>query len=360
MKILFKRYKFNFILLLVLSLTFITLSVIPTNYDLITPATLSNVGEVFDFYDGDEKINENDVNIYSVSVYEYYNVSCLTYIFAKMNKFSILEKHNNYVNTSYEYGISSGSIQKNVSLTNSLLAGYSKAGKSIDATFKGFIIHSIYGDGDKYFEIGDVITEVEGIEAKDETSLYPGNILLSLYGYVTEGIYSYTNLNLEDSYSFKVLRKGVEIEIDAKCFMYTYEDLSYPMLGISYYPYYVINSGSNPSYQIFSPDTTGPSAGLMQSLFVYETLSGDSLSKNIKVCGTGTVTIDGIAGEIGGIKAKIMAASANKADIFLCPSENYAEAKEQYDKLNTKMKLVEVTCLDDCINALREFGVDNE
>lgn len=356
MKVLFKRFRLYFIVLLSLSICFISISIIPTSYDLITPATLSNVGEVFDFKSDDVLYSEEDVNIYSVSVYEYYNVSVLTYIFAKLNRFSILEKHNNYVNTSYEYNLSSGTIQKNVSLTNSLVAGYKKAGKTIDTEFKGFIIHSIYGDGAKYFQIGDIITEVEGIEAKDEDNLYPGNILLTKYGYATQGKYSYTNLSLDDTYLFKVIRKGNFITVEAKCFMYNYADISYPILGISYYPYYLINSGTNPSYQIFQPDTTGPSAGLMQSLFVYETLSGEHLSKGIKVCGTGTVTIDGIAGEIGGIKAKIMAASANRVDIFLCPEENYVEAKEQYDKLKTKMKLVMVTSLDDCINALRNYG----
>ena len=41
------------------------------------------------------------------------------------------------------------------------------------------------------------------------------------------------------------------------------------------------------------------------------------------------------------------------ADIFFVPSSNYEEALEQYNKHKTDMELVSVTCLQDCIDYLK-------
>ena len=48
-----------------------------------------------------------------------------------------------------------------------------------------------------------------------------------------------------------------------------------------------------------------------------------------------------------------MAAVLDKADVFFVPEENYEDALEQYNKYNTDMKLVSVTCLNDVISYLR-------
>ena len=50
-----------------------------------------------------------------------------------------------------------------------------------------------------------------------------------------------------------------------------------------------------------------------------------------------------------------MAAVLDNADIFFVPQENYSEAKEEYDKHQTDMLLVNVTSLDDVINFLKDF-----
>ncbi len=66
----------------------------------------------------------------------------------------------------------------------------------------------------------------------------------------------------------------------------------------------------------------GPSAGLMMSLAIYDTLTPGSLTDGFDVAGTGTITPAGEVGPIGGIQQKIAAARDAGADLFLVPADN--------------------------------------
>ena len=88
-----------------------------------------------------------------------------------------------------------------------------------------------------------------------------------------------------------------------------------------------------PGYQFpFSVDVRipdrigGPSAGLMFSLAIYDTLTPGSLTGSRSVAGTGTITADGQVGPIGGIQQKIVGAEEDGAELFLVPADNCADA----------------------------------
>lgn len=349
MKKFFKKFKFLIISALVVPMIFIILGVVPTGYDLYVPATVDDIKEVYEF----DNYDNSNVNVYSVSILCYYKISVLTLIEAKMNPFAVLDEHNDFVNTSINYQYSSGTIQKNVSLTNALIAGFKKSEKDINYKFHGDIIHSIYGQTQSPFKIGDIIIECEGYEIKEDLNVTQA--LVKKFGTKkqADGNY-YVNLNLNDKYEFKVLRNREEVTIEASTFLYEVDNIKIPILGISTYPYYTVLSSSI-KYHITAPSSFGPSAGLMQSLYIYDVLSNSSLTKNLKIVGTGTVDVNGNAGAIGGIKAKVVAAYLSGADIFFVPSANYEEALEMHDKLNIKMKLVEVKNLDDAINYLKKY-----
>ena len=66
----------------------------------------------------------------------------------------------------------------------------------------------------------------------------------------------------------------------------------------------------------------GPSAGLMMSLAVYDTLTPGSLTGGGKVAGTGTIDQEGNVGPIGGIQQKIAGARDTGTELFLVPADN--------------------------------------
>jgi PDZ domain-containing protein len=99
-----------------------------------------------------------------------------------------------------------------------------------------------------------------------------------------------------------------------------------PMLGIQIEP---AGFDYNPPFPV-SIETNkisgGPSAGLIFTLTVYNSLISQDLTGGRRIAGTGTINLDGSVGPIGGVKQKIFAAEAVGATYFLCPADNYADA----------------------------------
>lgn len=104
----------------------------------------------------------------------------------------------------------------------------------------------------------------------------------------------------------------------------------------------------------FKNNESGPSGGLITTLYIYNSLIDEDLTKNRIIAGTGTIEADGSIGEIGGVKYKIIGAVKNKADIFFVPKENYEEALKVKNENNYDIELVSVEKLEEAINYLKK------
>ncbi|MCV7122829.1 YlbL family protein [Mycobacterium lacus] len=93
----------------------------------------------------------------------------------------------------------------------------------------------------------------------------------------------------------------------------------------------------------------GPSAGLMFSLAVVDKLTTGDLAGSTFVAGTGTISVDGKVGAIGGITHKMVAAHAAGATVFLVPAKNCYEASSDNP---SGMRLVKVETLSQAVDAL--------
>lgn len=101
----------------------------------------------------------------------------------------------------------------------------------------------------------------------------------------------------------------------------------------------------------------GPSAGLMFSLSIYDTLTPGSLTHGKVVAGTGEISANGRVGEIGGIQQKLVGAQRDGAKLFFVPAGNCAEALGgNYDP--AKMRLVKVHTMADALDALKAWTKD--
>ena len=94
----------------------------------------------------------------------------------------------------------------------------------------------------------------------------------------------------------------------------------------------------------------------MQTLALYDALLEEDLTGGKKIAGTGTITVDGTVGIIGGIVQKIYTAYDDDIDLFLCPKDNYEEALTAYNRLPhpEKMKLYSVATFEDALRILEE------
>jgi len=98
----------------------------------------------------------------------------------------------------------------------------------------------------------------------------------------------------------------------------------------------------------------GPSSGLMQTLYVYDLLSEQGLSRDLIVAGTGTIMIDGRVGSVGGIEQKIYTAYLDEVDVFFVPQgANYEQARAVYDRLDKpSFELIPVETFQEALDAL--------
>ncbi|MEX1047384.1 MAG: S16 family serine protease [Actinomycetota bacterium] len=97
-----------------------------------------------------------------------------------------------------------------------------------------------------------------------------------------------------------------------------------------------------------SGDVTGPSAGLMWALGLYELLSPDDLSRGRVIAGTGEIDPSGEVTPIAGVEKKILAAERAGADVFLIPDDNLAEVNAEAGDL----ELIPVGSFEDAIEKL--------
>lgn len=319
---------------------------VKTNYELQAPACITSVGSFIEIENIDETEDvESDIN--TVSVYTYQNISLLTYLIGSINPFSDLYKISNDTITSNEYIIAQGTLHKNLSCTNAILSAYNQAGFEISSLYRGFVVTTLSNFCQSNLEVGDIITEINGIKLTDTSNI--SKIFSELK---SEGI---TNFNA------KITRGSKEQMIN----LIADEKGRFGFGGESYYSYPSVVDG--PKFKIDSVDTIGPSGGLMQALYVYEQLTDAKLTKGLKIAGSGTVDPYGNAGLIGAIKQKVYIANANDVDIFFVPVDmtytseedqykNWTEAQQAYELLKKfgqdDMKIVPVKNLQDIIDYL--------
>src|SRR3954451_20189399 len=104
-------------------------------------------------------------------------------------------------------------------------------------------------------------------------------------------------------------------------------------------------------------DIGGPSAGLIFSLGVYDTLTPGSLTGGTDIAGTGTITGKGRVGPIGGIQQKIVAAADAGAKLFLVPPDNCDDALHA-DVKKDEIRLVKATTMHSAVASLKTYAKD--
>jgi PDZ domain-containing protein len=99
----------------------------------------------------------------------------------------------------------------------------------------------------------------------------------------------------------------------------------------------------------------GPSAGLAMTLTLINKLSGGSLTGHRVVAVTGTISVNGHVGPVGGVEEKTVAVHNAGASYFIVPKGdgNLAGARAAHQK---GLRILGVTTLKEVLHDLRAFG----
>ncbi|MEE9413730.1 MAG: S16 family serine protease [Acidimicrobiales bacterium] len=101
----------------------------------------------------------------------------------------------------------------------------------------------------------------------------------------------------------------------------------------------------------------GPSAGLAFTLSFVDLLTEGELTGGADVAATGTISLDGRVGPIGGVRQKVAAAKRSGADLMLIPASlSASEIEIAFAEAGDNFRVELVETLDDAIRILTSVG----
>lgn len=100
-------------------------------------------------------------------------------------------------------------------------------------------------------------------------------------------------------------------------------------------------------------NVAGPSAGLMFTLGIIDTMTPGQLGGGQHIAGTGTIAANGKVGPIGGIQQKLFGARDNGADYFLAPASNCDEVTGHVPR---GLQVVKVSTLDAAVQDVKAIA----
>ena len=217
------------------------------------------------------------------------------------------------------------------SVNNATILAYNKAGKEVKITKS---INNVTFIAD--FAKTDVKLQDEFLKA-DGKQIETIDDLKSIIN----------SKNTGDKINIVVKRNNKEKD----CYAIIMENEGEKKIGIGFLTTYEYDT--NPEIKVKTKASeSGSSGGLMLTLAIYNDIVKDDLTKGRKIVGTGTISLDGTVGAIDGVKYKMLGAAKKKADIFLCPEENYEEALKVKNEFNLKLILKSVKTFDEAVDYL--------
>lgn len=244
------------------------------------------------------------------------------------------DKRFDHLSLQQKYQI--GMIQKNQSIEASLIVSYQTASKEDETIqlayqYEGRIVTYTLQE-ETIFQPGDFIQEINGFAATQDRILFE------------EAFFGLKNGD-------RVLLKRGSKDINV-----TYQGSSQRTFA-SEVKYRLEKDSASPKFSIYHTTTVGPSAGLLQTISIYNQLVEEDITKGKNISGTGTMDAFGNVGRIGGIQQKIYTAYRNQVEVFFCPKGDYEEALVAYNSLKNKnrMKLIPVSTFEEALHELQSL-----
>lgn len=323
-------YKHRLLLLcLAIPYFFILLFVfVKVDYSITTPANVSKIEDIILIENGSK--SNGSINV--TSVYSYDKVSLLQYLIASCNDYAEISPLVDYANISYNDIVIGGTILKETSIYNAIIAGYKAAGYDLNYKFDGYYVVNTFKFSDESIHVGDKILSVED-QTLNENLTFEAACYLKLNEFSKQynGNFDLVCENIDSlKINLTVLRYKTDtptkITISPK--VYIEGASKFITMGVNTDVCYIPeNDDNSPDFNILwnNVNSIGSSGGLLQAFYVYESLTGCKLSNNLSIAGTGEIDKDGNVGLISGIKQKIVTAEFSDVDIFIVPvtSENY-------------------------------------
>ena len=320
----FKEFIKENVIFIIITLVLISILNIPLPYYIETSGGIINTEDRLVVNNGYSSLGS--INLTYVSEIK---GNVFTYVISKFNKNWDLISSKSDTTSNHSKKTLRNKILLNNSLSNATYAAYKFAEKDIKITESNIYVVYIDAYANTDLEVGDIIKSVNSKKIKtiDEykSIVSKSNILDKL------------ELIVNDNE-----KKYIEVK--------EYNNTN------NTYVYLVVNNSYDKNDVIFNfkEGESGPSAGFMIALSLYNKLTPYDLTKGNAIAGTGTIDLDGNVGAIDGVKYKLRGAVKNNVDIFFVPTLNYEDALKEKNTNNYDIEIVKIEKFEDAILYLKE------
>jgi PDZ domain-containing protein len=350
-------------IVLALVIAAVVASQISVNYTAITPGSALNVSQLIELPPG--KVQSHPGGIYLTDVY-LRQLTALDYeIFKLDSQASVIATPEVEGFTPTEYG-TQGVIDMSDATQAAIYVALHELGYDVSATPEGEQLYLVDPAAESFnvLSVGDVIVAIDGksvVQGQDVSPLVlgkkPGDTLQ-----ITYRPFSAPFTGKEQTATVTLGEYRTEAG-NARCYavgtgtQYPLIKVKgapdpYPCIGVELYAFYKL--GNLPFQVTIDPgDIEGPSAGLAFTLGLMNELDTSSLTGGRKIAATGTMSLNGAVGAIGGVAQKTIAVEAAGATVFFVPKDNYPAAIVHADK---SLTVVPVTSLSQALTWLLQHG----
>ncbi len=325
----FIKTEYKFILFLIV---FVVICTWPVNYYIVIGGGISDISDRVVVENGDS--SNGSFNLSYVSELKGTTLSyLLSYVMPHWKRVS-MDDYKYTTDEDYQDIEFRSELDLLSSNSNAIYYAYQLADKPCEVVKTDVYVIVKFPEYDNPLEVGDKLLKVNGVlcanlvEFQEAIQKVEGN-----------------------SVCVTVLRDGKEMELTSKL----YEEENRKVLGVGLQSVTTYDVDPEVKFQ-FEKNESGPSAGLITTLSIYDQLTKGDLTKGKLIAGTGTIEADGSIGQIGEVEYKLLGAVDGGAQVFLVPAgENYQDCKKMKKDENLDIKLISVKNIDDAIKKLKDL-----
>ena len=325
----FIKTEYKFILFLIV---FVVICTWPVNYYIVIGGGISDISDRVVVENGDS--SDGSFNLSYVSELKGTTLSyLLSYVMPHWKRVS-MDDYKYTTDEDYQDIEFRSELDLLSSNSNAIYYAYQLADKPCEVVKTDVYVIVKFPEYDNPLEVGDKLLKVNGVlcanlvEFQEAIQKVEGN-----------------------SVRVTILRDGKEMELTSKL----YEEENRKVLGVGLQSVTTYDVDPEVEFQ-FEKNESGPSAGLITTLSIYDQLTKGDLTKGKLIAGTGTIEADGSIGQIGEVEYKLLGAVDGGAQVFLVPAgENYQDCKKMKKDENLDIKLISVKNIDDAIKKLKDL-----
>lgn len=325
----FIKTEYKFIIFLII---FYVICIWPVNYYIVIGGGISDISDRVVVENGYQ--SEGSFNLSYVSELKGTTLSyLLSYVMPNWKRNS-MDDYKYTTTEDYEDIEFRSELDLQYSNSNAIYYAYTLAGKSCQLVRTDVYVIVTLADYKNTLEIGDQILMIDGktFDGLDECQK------------IIEQVDT-------DKVSVKVLRHGKEVDLVCNL----YQENNKKILGVALQALNTYQTDPKVSFD-FEHNESGPSAGLITTLSIYDQLTKSDLTHHLAIAGTGTIEADGSIGSIGEVEYKLLGAVDADADLFLVPAgENYRDCMRLKEKENLDIKLISVATIEEAIEKLEKL-----